>query len=739
MRLRASLLVGVAVWAGGVGTALAQTRTQTITLDTVTVYAPSPIQSRTPGTNELPLGVLPIVTDQFATVTVLPTEEIVRTPGATLGDLLFSKPGITGSSFAPGAASRPIIRGLDVNRVGIVANGLPAGGVSDLGEDHFVPIDPLTTNRIEVIRGPATLRYGSQAIGGVVSASDNRIPEFVPQRGFMADLRGAVTSVDRSLDGAILIDAGKNNFAIHGDVFGRTAEDYRVPSYPYRVAPNQAELPAAAQPGTFNGRQPNSALTAHGGAIGGSFFFTGGYAGVAVVQNNTNYRTPGVEGDGHKTRIDAEQIRGIGKGEFRPGGTAVDTIRFWWGATNYKHNEIQSVIHQTFTNREFEARTEVQLMPFNLRFVELTTAFGIQAGTQRLTASSPNDIGSTLNGLFDPNRNTRFAGYIFNEFRFSPVTKAQIATRIEQVNLTGNATTFPGAEPIFNINTDPTSVGPAFQADRSFTPKSVSVGLIQNLPLDLVASITGQYVERAPKPAELYSRGVHHATETFDIGSPNLRTEVAKSVEIGLRHGTGPVRFEATTYYTGFEGFIYRRLTGKTCDEASCVSPLAEPLELKQAVYTQQNATFRGAEFQFQWDVLPIHGGFAGVEGQYDFVHATFAGGGNVPRIPPHRLGGGVYYRSAEWLARVFLLHAFDQNRVAIADDETRTEGYNLLKAEISHTRKFPENNGGLKQLTIGLVGTNLLNENIRNHVSFTKEMVLMPGASARLFARALF
>src|ERR1700712_3833034 len=122
-------------------------------------------------------GVLPIVTNQFATVTVVPNDEIRREGGASLGDLLFSKPGITGSSFAPGASSRPIIRGLDVNRVGIVENGVGANGASDLGEDHFVPVDPLTTNQVEVIRGPATLRYGSQAIGGTVSATNNRIPD----------------------------------------------------------------------------------------------------------------------------------------------------------------------------------------------------------------------------------------------------------------------------------------------------------------------------------------------------------------------------------------------------------------------------------------------------------------------------------------------------------------------------------------------------------------------------------
>src|SRR5712672_1281800 len=125
-------------------------------------------------------GTLPIVTDQFATVTVVPGEEIRRNGGGTLGDLLLNKAGITGSSFAPGASSRPVIRGLDVNRVGIVENGIGSNGASDLGEDHAVPLDPLSTNQLEVIRGPATLRYGSQSIGGIVNGTNNRIPEALP-------------------------------------------------------------------------------------------------------------------------------------------------------------------------------------------------------------------------------------------------------------------------------------------------------------------------------------------------------------------------------------------------------------------------------------------------------------------------------------------------------------------------------------------------------------------------------
>jgi len=700
-------------------------------------------------------GVLPVVTDQFATVTVVTNEELRREGGATLGDLLFSKPGITGSSFAPGASSRPIIRGLDVNRVGIVENGIGGGGASDLGEDHFVPIDPLATNQVEVIRGPAALRYGSTSIGGVVSATNNRIPDALPTcaapfqsyglpaKAPLADVqspscvtvetRTAVSSVDRGVEGGILLDAGGGNFAVHADAYGRKSSDYNIPGYPYLFD----------QTRPVNGRQPNSAAQSDGASVGGSYIFHGGFIGAAITQNDSLYRIPGIDGADHQTRIDAHQTKFNAKGEYRPDAAAIDAIRFWAGATDYKHNEIGLAdpadpttlgVRQTFTNKEQEGRLEVQMMPFDARVAAITTAFGLQGGHQELTAPSPDDPGSPLNGLWDPNKNNRVAAYVFNELKFSDTTKAQVAGRIERVNLSGTTPAF--VPEVFDINVDPASIGPATPQNLHFTPKSGSIGLIQNLPWDLAASITAQYVERAPKPAELFSRGAHDATATFDIGNPNLGIETARTIEAGLRRATGPLRFELTGYYTKFNGFIFRRLTGNTCQDGTCI--LGPGLDLKQAFYSQRDATFRGGEFQFQYDVLPVWNGLFGVEGQYDIVRATFEDGTNVPRIPPQRVGGGLFYRDANWLMRINLLHAFAQNDIApIA--ETPTAGYNLLKAEITYKTRLDASWFGAREMTVGLVGNNLLNENIRNSVSYTKDEVLMPGLGVRAFANLKF
>lgn len=697
-------------------------------------------------------GILPIVADQFATVTVVTNEEIRRSGGSQLGDLLFSKPGITGSTFAPGASSRPIIRGLDVNRVGIFENGVGAGGVSDLGEDHFVPIDPLATNQIEVIRGPAALRYGSTSIGGVVSATNNRIPDALPvcaapfqTYGYpvrnpdvpvqpscvTAETRTSVSSVDRGVEGGILLDAGGGNFAVHADAYGRKSGDYSIPGYPY--------LTDAGRP--FNGRQPNSAAEASGASVGGSYVFDGGFVGAAVTQNNSLYRIPGTDGSDHQTRIDARQTKVTLKGEYRPDAAAIEAIRFWAGATDYKHNEIgladmtdptSDGVRQTFINREQELRVETQLMPFDARFAVITTALGVQASHQYLNAPSPDDPGSLFNGLFSPNTNNKVAGYIFNELKFTETTKAQVAGRIEHVSLSGSTPDFPAdflpdGAPQFSTQRNP-----------AFTPKSGSIGLLQNLPGDLVASVTAQYVERAPKPAELFSRGPHDATATFDIGNPNLKIETAKTIEVGLRKATGPFRFEATAYYTKFNDFIFRRLTGVLCGEDFDSCGNGDPgNEGRQAVYSQRDATFRGGEFQSQLDISQIYGGTWGIEDQFDVVKATFADGTNVPRIPPVRVGGGLFWRDANWLARVNLLHAFAQNNTA--DFETTTPGYNLLKAEISYKTKLNPNVFGAREMLAGIVGNNLLNEKIRNSVSYTKDEVLLPGIGVRAFVNLKF
>lgn len=680
------------------GSALAQTA-----LPEILIEAPRRPAEANPDLGLTP-GQLQVIDRAFVPVTVVSGEDVQANGRGTLGDQLFTLPGITGNSFAPGAASRPVIRGLDNARVRIQENGLGSADVSDLSEDHAVPIDPLAAERIEVIRGPAALRFGSAAIGGVVNVTNERIPTRLGREGVTGQLTGSFNTGDSGLNGAAQVRGRSGNWAWSADIYARSAGDYATP----------------------HGRQANSYAQTYGGSFGASYFFDNGFVGASISQFNALYGMPGIEPAANRTRIDMIQTRLAAKGEFRFDGGPLAALRFWLGGSLYRHNE-QSLVGSsfetaaTFRNQELEGRVETAFKPLATPLGTLNSVFGVQLGAQNLGTSGE------AGGLLAPANTRTAAVFLFNELSLTPTTRLQAAGRIEQARIDGTASQFPAG-----------FVGPAlpveFAATRAFTPMSGSLGVLQDLPMGWVVSLTGQYVERAPRAQELFSKGPHEASGTFEIGNPNLRKEAATTIELGLRRATGPWRFDASAYYTRYSGFIYKRLTGVTCDDdfASCGTG---GTELRQIVFSQQDATFYGAELRSQVDIGALGSGTIGVEGQYDFVRARFADGTNVPRIPPHRLGGGLYWRDANWFAKVTLLHAFAHTETA--PNETRTAGYNLLNAELSY--RMALRGSAFKEMVVGLTGQNLLNEDIRNSVSFRKDEVLMPGRTVRFFTTVRF
>lgn len=709
---------------------------QETNLPPIVVTAPSPIRHRTstrvlhgdggasaakplPAQKNLSDALLPnFVADTFSSMTVMSAPQIDKTPGNTLGAVLFDKPGISATTFSPAGASRPVIRGLDSFRVRIQENGIGSHDVSDLGEDHGVPIDPLTAQQIEVLRGPSTLRWGSQAIGGVVSVTNNRIPDSIPQNGFSMETKGAVSSVDRGYDAATLLDMGSMNGAyggaVHADVYKREGGDYAIPG----------------------GRQANSAVSSAGESIGASSIGPQGYFGFNLAHFASIYHIPGTDGASNNTRIDLDQLKFTSKGEYRPDTDAIDAIRYWAGATKYKHNEINNDdgIAATFKNDEQEGRVEVQLAPRQTPFGALTTAVGLQGGHQQLGTSGE------AGGLLAPAETTSVAAFSFHELKLSNTLKAQLAGRVEYDAVNGSPGIFPASL------LPPPDIVDGNKTNREFAPKSISLGLLKELPNNLVASLTGSYVERAPRSPELFSKGSHDAPGTFEIGNPDLEIEKAKTVELGLKRAAGQFRFDTSLYYTSFSNFIYKRFTGNECnaDFASC-TPIAAPGPnfdpngeiFKQIAYSQADATFYGGELAAQYDIGKFARGTYGVDAQYDYVHARFSDGTFVPRMPPHRVGGGLYWSDPNWFTRVGILHAFGQNE--IAPNETTTGGYNLLKAEINYKQAIMAFGGFPAMLTVGLVGDNLLNESVRNSVSFRKDDVELPGRNVRAYASLKF
>jgi iron complex outermembrane recepter protein len=647
--------------------------------------------------------------------------QIQASPAKSFGDLFFTLPGATSAGLSP-AASRPVLRGLDDFRVRVQENGIGALDVSDYGQDHGVPIDPLSVQKVEIYRGPEALRFGSQAVGGVVEATNNRIPFAAPLGGWQAQILGATTTVDRGLEGGALFDAGSRDFAFHADVYGRRAGDYFIPSYPY-LFPSD---PAPA----FNGKQPNSSFHSEGQSVGGSYLFDGGYVGAAVSRFSTLYHIPTMEGAANNGRIALEQVKYTSKGEFRPQTSAIDVVRFWAGAVEYQHDELGigdfgfDGIRATFNNHAQEARTEIQFMPLATPLGALISTVGGAFDHQQI------DTSGEAGGLLGSARTNRGATYFINELWFTDTLRSLLAGRIENVRVDGTAGMFPPA-----LIPPPDNPALSLQA-LGFTPASVSFKLIKDLPSWMQASATVQRVQRAPTALELFAHGAHDASGTFDIGDPMLKIETANSAELGLKRWLGDFRFDGKVFYTYYNNFIFRQATGILCGDSFATCGI--DTEFIQTIYSQRDAIFRGGEVAWQWDLVPVATGIFGVDGQYDFVRATFASdGSNVPRMPPMRLGGGAYWRNDNWFVRMGLLHAFGQRDLGTND--TPTAGYNLLKMEISNKQYWRYSPWGPTEITTGLVGDNLLDVDVRNSVQFHKDEILLPGRSIKFFMNAKF
>jgi iron complex outermembrane receptor protein len=712
---------------------VAQTADGTVELPAVVVTAPSPIVKSTkkksksastvpqapsddvvaapptPSLDYVPLpGSIVATEGVFVPVTVTTQRELVTQGGATITDTLQLKPGISGTTFAPGA-DRPIIRGLDSYRVRIQENGIGTHDVSAISEDHAIPIDPLAADRVEVVRGPATLRYGSQAIGGVVSVENERIPTFIPKGGFTGRIIGGYSSVDNGADGAMSVTAGSAGVVVHADGFKRDADDYSSP----------------------RGTVLNSFVQSEGASVGASLVGTDGFLGVSYTRFASLYGIPGEEAEeGVNPRIDMQQDKVNAKGEWRVRDQGIEAIRFWFGSSDYAHDEL--AVHDPqnepgvfelgsrFTNREQEGRVEIQHSPFLTGLGEVSGAVGVHFDNR-------NTRGESFEGdsLLEPAHTQSVAAFWFEELALTSQLRVQASTRVESTTVDGMG---------WSDVSDP-AVPVVFAGERSFAPVSGGLGLLYALPLGMEARLNGQYVERAPDAAELFSKGMHEATGTFEIGNPFLGEEKASTIEAGLKKATGSFRFDASAYHTSYRGFIYRQLTGVTCGTFLADCPPAAPggEEFDQVVFQQRDATFYGAELAAQYDIAPIWNGLWGVDGQYDFVRARFEDGENVPRIPPHRLGGGVYYHDASWLARVGLLHAFAQDEFGI--NEIATPGYTLVSAELSYTTLVAAPDGTKSEVTVGVKGENLADEEVLNSTSFKRrEDVLQPGASVRAF-----
>jgi iron complex outermembrane receptor protein len=604
-------------------------------------------------------------------------EQLLRSGGNTIADALSQLPGVTSSGFAAGAG-RPVIRGMDANRVRMMEDGIGSFDVSDVGPDHGVPLDPFAAERVEVVRGAATLRYGSQAIGGVVNAISNRVPLRLPDDSATGELNGSFGSGADSRDLAGQYSARSGTLAFHADAFSRHADDYDTP----------------------DGTMPNSWLRGQGGALGGAWIGDAARIGLGVVRHESRYGIPGEESyiDMAQTKLSLRSLFDLDVGAWRQ--LTIDA-----GGADYQHSErdAEGVAASTFKDREGDARAEAVAGPWGPLS---EAAVGVQLQQRNFRA-----LGEGGQYLF-PTRTRSQALFGFAESRLADRLRLQFGARVENVQVDGT----------------PASGEPT---ERSFLPVSGSMGLVYDASQALRLGLALSSAARAPAQTELYARGVHDATSTYETGDPALRRERATSAELSLRWRGGPVHADGSVWVTDFQGYVYGELTGRSCSEAGdCVAGGEEFAELN---YMQRGARFHGAEGHAEIELLQRPAGDLHLNLLADMVRARLDdGAGNVPRIPAYRVGAGLAWQGAQLDASVSIRYSGAQNRIGAA--ETPTAGFTNVDAQLAW-RPWTRHPG----MELALMGRNLTNSLQRNAVALNKDEVMLPGRDLRLMFRASF
>lgn len=614
-------------------------------------------------------------------VAVLNGRELSLKRESTLGDTLNGIPGVSATHFGPNA-SRPVIRGLDAERIRIMQNGVGVVDASSLSFDHAVSIDPLVIEQIDVVRGPAALLYGGSAVGGVVNAIDHRIPT-EQLNGIMGRTEARLGGPDSQSNLAGVVDVGNGQFAIHADAYTRKTSDLDIPGF----AVSRRKAQADNTPRVDNGKLINSSATSDGGALGASLTFDNGYLGTSYSGFNSNYGTvaePTVRIDMKSERWDiASEFRELDKLGF---GKIINRVKLRLAHTDYQHQELDSGnVGTTFKNSGLEGSLEVAHAPISTNLGNIAGVSGLQFQNTTFAA-----LGLEA---FVPSTNTQSkALYIYEELPIDQF-KFSLGGRTEYASLDAGAwAKNPNAQ------------------NASFNPISYALGGLYAFSPNWSFASNLSHNERAPSYFELYADGAHLATGQYEIGNSGFSKERSNGIDAQIRWKSGKNSFSAGPYYTRFSSFIGLLGTGNNQDG------------LPEAQFTALPASFKGFEAEGKFNIadnldLKLTG---------DYVRATnLSTGEALPRITPLRLGAGLHYQKNSLGARLDVLHAFAQNRTA--NNELATDGYTNLSALVSY--KLPT------KLNIELFAkaNNLLNQEIREHASILKD-IAPQGARAVLF-----
>ena len=672
-------------------------------------------------------------------VTVLSGDELKRLAASSLGETLGDQPGISNSSFGPGVG-RPVIRGQGGPRTINLSNGIAAADVTSLSPDHAVSIEPMLAESVEVLRGPATLLYGGGAIGGVINTLDNRIPA-KPIEG----VQGAVEyRYDEAADmdtGVVKLEGGGGNFAFHVSGTFREFDDLEIPGLAIDEAAveRQEELLGLEHGHEEHGEEDHEEHDEHDHeeelensdgfiantngdsdvyTIGGSYHFgERNFVGLAYNRFETNYGIPpgahehdhgdeeeheGEEHEGEEhahgeeedIRIDLEQERydmQLHVHDLAPG--LIDVARGFLTYTDYEHVELEGMEVGTQFDREtWEGRLELVREGADHRVL------GLQWRADEFEA-----IGDEA---YVPATDSAEWGLFYVQ-------------------------DFHTADWLFEVGgrADYVERDPATGASQDFTSFSLSGTANYTISANWSAGLSLSRSARAPSTEELFSNlnnseeqlVTHAATGIIEIGDPDLDEEVSYNADLSLNWQTEEAFAELTFFYNTFNDYIFLLNTGEAVDETAVY------------VYEQDDAEFYGVEFESSFDVASFAGGDLALGLFGDMITGEFDSAGDVPRLPPMRIGSELSWRSDALGVYVSVLNAEDQEDPG--DFETETNGYTRWDAGIDYNVRF----AGDTELLAFVKLKNITDEEIRLSTSFLRNYAPQPGESIEAGIRLMF
>ena len=641
--------------------------------------------------------------DLLGGTSVLSGRDLDAARRTNIGDTLASLPGVSATSFGP-AASRPVLRGLQADRIRVLIDGIGSFDASSSSVDHAVAINPLTADRIEVLRGPTALLYGSSAIGGVVSVIDGRIPRSVPENGFRlkADADYA-SAADERRGGAAADLALGGGFVIHADGSYSKTDDMRTGGYllskPLRAqaaVSSNAEIRDLAD---LKGKLPNTASESSEVALGAAYIGDGGNIGFSVSRLDNRYGVPirfslDPDIEAEAPTLDVKQYRADLRAEITPASGFLDAIRLRAGYGDYRHFEIEDTgeIATTFLNEGMEGRLE-----FSQRQKGAWSgAFGAQYLTRDFKV-----IGEEA--FLPPTRTEQGGIFTVQNFDFGHF-RAEVGGRYEHSSVKASASDALGTP----------------DAKRNFSTFTGSLGGLLEVAPNVKLGLNLSHTERAPTAEELFANGPHLATQAFEVGNPLFGKEKSNGAELLLRGRGLEYSFEISAYYNDFSNFIYQSPTGDVEDDLP--------------VY---GFFFTGAKqygFEAEGNVTLAHIGDAAIvaDSLIDYVRVKISGQGAAPFIPPLRVLGGLEYQSGDIVLRGEVEHATKQDKIAAF--ETSTPSFTLTNARIEWKPLGKEG-----PLSLRLAANNIFDVEARRHASFLANYAPLAGRDIRVGASIRF